>query len=389
MFCYIHIPFCENKCKYCKFASFWVFETEKINKYVNYLCDEITLPLSSQKNTSPLTPLLRGEGKKNLKSIYFWWWTPSTLNIEQISKIILTLKQKYTFDKNIEITLESTPNKITKDNLLWWQKLWINRLSIWVQTLNNKSLKEIWRGEKWNIIETLDLIKNKSPHPNPPSSGMTRGLLPNGEGSKINVNLDFIIWLPYVKLWEVKNDIELILDKYKFINHISVYMLEEHYYPDKWKNLWIKEEDYLCEYIDIKKFLKTKWFNSYEISNFAKKWYECKHNKAYWNHSEILAFWLWAHWYLNWYRYENYEDFEWYYNKWIKVKEKLYKNDIFLENIMFGLRTKWLKKEIYNKLNKIKIYNFIKNWYLKIEDELLKIEDKWILVMDYILGEIL
>ena len=372
LYSYLHIPFCENRCKYCRFASFWIYENEKITKYIEYLVDEIN-------NFSKLNNFnfINNKTNNNLKSIYFWWWTPSTLNLDQISKLILTLKQKLIFSSDIEITLETTPNKIIKENLLWWQKLWINRLSIWVQTLNNRSLEEIWRGNKWDIIKAMDILNN-----------YFINLCWAENNNNFNVSLDFIIWLPFVKRGEIKNNIKFILDKYKFVNHISVYMLEDQYYPNKWRYLWISEGEYLWEYVEIKIFLKHRWFYSYEISNFSKTWYECRHNKAYWNHSEILAFWLWSHGFLNSYRYENYDDFKSYYSWKIRCIEKLNKNDILLENVMFSLRTSWLKKEIYNKLNKEKIYYFIKNWYLKIENDILKIEDKWILVMDYILGEI-
>jgi len=136
-------------------------------------------------------------------------------------------------------------------------------------------LKEIWRWDKWNIIEALNCIKN---------------IWFN------NISLDFIIWLPHVKKWEIKKDIEYILSEYDFIKHISVYMLEEHYYPWNWEEISISENDYLWEYIEVKNFLESKWFNRYEVSNFAKLGYECKHNMAYWNHSEIKAIWLWSSW---------------------------------------------------------------------------------------------
>ena len=149
------------------------------------------------------------------------------------------------------------------------------------------------------------------------------------------------------------------------------------------------QEDYLWEYVKIKNFLKEKWFNRYEISNFAKTWYKCKHNKAYWNHSDMVAFWLWAHWFLDWVRFSYSDNFLDYYNDKINIEKKLEKDDIFLEKVMFLLRTSWLKQEIYEKLNSKKIQEFIKSWYLKIDNGILKIEDKWVLVLDYILGEII
>jgi len=345
-YCYVHIPFCTSKCKYCRFASFWNLDKLKVDLYIKHLLKEIKISKTDLKN---------------LRSVYFGWWTPSVLSIKQLGKIIWNTT-------NTEITLEATPITVTKENLIWWKNIWINRLSIWIQTLNNDSLIEIWRWEKGSIIKALDNIK------------------------KIwfnNVSVDFIIWLPHVKKWEVKKDIKYILDNYNFIKHISVYMLEEQYYPWNWDSISIKEEDYLWEYIEVSNFLKNIWFKRYEISNFAFPWYECEHNKAYWNHSNVLAFWLWAHWCVNNTRYSNSEKFVKYYSGKQKIEKKLNEDDIFLENIMFQLRTIWLEKKIYEKLNKDKINYFIKEKYLQKKSDKIVLSDKWVLVLDYILGEII
>lgn len=367
-FCYIHIPFCELKCNYCRFASIWLSQEFQIDIYVKNLIKEI--------EKSPFK-------KEILDSIYFWWWTPSVLNKNQLNSIFLALNNKYDFNNNIEITLESTPNNVTKQNIKSWYELWINRISIWVQTLNKKSLKKINRGNKWDIIKALENLEKYS--------------------NIKNISLDFIIWLPYVKPWEILEDIKYILWKYDFIKHISVYMLEEYYnpdkiietkydnitYPDDWDKLWIREEDYLWEYRDIKKYLTKVGFNNYEISNYWKIWYECKHNIWYWEHDEVYGFWLWAYSFVKWIRYSNSDNFKDYY-LWKKLLiNKLNKNDIFLEKVMFWLRTSWLEKILYEKLNTKKIYYFLENWYLKKESDKLILTDSWVLVMDYILSEII
>jgi len=375
LYCYIHIPFCDLKCKYCRFASIWAFQDKKIEIYVNNLLKEI-----GNKNS-----LVKSRGffdDRILKSIYFGWWTPSVLKIDLMEKILNKLKKEFIFDKNIEITIESTPNNVVLENVISWQKLWINRLSIWVQTLNSDSLIEIWRWNKWDIINALELLK---------------------QSNFDNVSLDFIIWLPFVKTWEIKQNLDFLLSRYDFIKHISSYMLEEYYnkdkliqnkfdnivYPESWKNTWLDEKLYLKEYCEIVDFLKERWFSRYEISNFAKQNYECKHNKSYWNHSEVVSFWLSASSFLDKTRFTNSDDFSAYYNKKDIFQEKLDKTDIFLEKIMFDLRTSWIKKTDFKKLNEEKINYFMQNNYLKLEDDLLKLENKWVLVLDYILSEII
>jgi oxygen-independent coproporphyrinogen-3 oxidase len=368
---YIHIPFCDLKCKYCRFASIWKIQNLHINKYVSFLCEEI------KKVPVPLKPL---------KTIYFWWWTPSVLDEKNLRKIFKLLKNNFVFSYDIEITIESTSNDINLENLKLWQELWINRISIWIQTLNEKSLKEIWRGEKWDIKQCLNNLENFYENKN-----------------NSNINFDFIIWLPYVKKWEILENIKFVLDNYDFIKHISVYMLEDYYNPDKiietkydnitypkiWDELWLNEEDFLEEYSNIKSFLLKKWFVNYEISNFAKSWYESRHNKWYWNHKEVFAFGMWAWWYVNWLRYLNADNFKDYY-AWKKIfEEKLNKDDIFMEKVMFDLRTSWISKEIYSRLNQEKIKYFINNWYFKKESEKIILTDSWVLVLDYILKEII
>jgi oxygen-independent coproporphyrinogen-3 oxidase len=136
-------------------------------------------------------------------------------------------------------------------------------------------------------------------------------------------------------------------------------------------------------------------FNNYEISNYWKPWFECKHNIWYWNHSEVLGFWLWAYWFTNNFRYANSDSFKDYYAWKINFKNKLTEDDIFLEKVMFQLRTWGLKEENYKKLNTKKINYFIKNNYMffSLSSEgfkpLLKLSDSWILVMDYIISEII
>lgn len=369
MYWYIHIPFCDQKCSYCRFASIWNLQDLQIETYVQSLISEIK-ESKLIKNIQPL------------KTLYFWWGTPWVLKPEQLSRIISAVKNKYNFTENIEINLETTPFNVISENVKSWEKIWINRISMWVQTLNNDALKEIQRGNKWNIFSALD----------------------NLETSKIkNISIDFILWLPYVEKWEIWEDIKNILHKYHNIPHISVYMLEEYYepdmiieskydnitYPDNWKSMWLKSEDFEWEYISIKNYLESKWYNRYEISNYAKPWFECQHNISYWNHWEVIAFWLWAYGYCNNTRYRNSDNFIDYYWRKNIISDKNNSEDIFLESVMFGLRTSWINWELEKKLDTKKIKYFLEEKYLIRKNNLLQLTDKAVPVMDYILSEII
>jgi oxygen-independent coproporphyrinogen-3 oxidase len=322
-------------------------------------------------------------GSAKINTIYFWWWTPWVLREKQLDKIFTAIKVNYTFTKNIEITLEVTPDTVSKESVELWKKVWINRISMWVQTLNSKSLEVIWRGSKGDIEAALKILKE-------------------AHLEKISMSVDFIIWLPYVKKWEIVANIEYLLKNYGFITHISVYMLEDYYnadkiietkydnitYPENWWKLWLHEDQYLEEYVDVKKFLEEKWFFRYEISNFAKKWYECTHNQWYWSHKEVKAFWLWAYWYVDWVRYANSENFTQYYAGKKIYESELTQKDIFIEKMMFQLRTTWLRKNVYSQLNQEKITELLQEKFLIKKSDRIILSDKWVLVMDTILSQI-
>jgi oxygen-independent coproporphyrinogen-3 oxidase len=211
------------------------------------------------------------------------------------------------------------------------------------------------------------------------------------------------LWLPYVEKWEILENIKNILTQYNFITHVSVYMLEEYYepdmiieskydnvtYPDNWKSMWLKPDDFEQEYINIKQYLESQWYNRYEISNYAKQWFECQHNISYWNHWEVIAFWLWAYGYCNNIRYRNSDNFVDYYARKNIILEHNTPEDIFLESVMFWLRTSGITLALEKKLDAKKIKYFLDEKYLIRKNNLLQLTDKGVPVMDYILGEII
>jgi oxygen-independent coproporphyrinogen III oxidase len=372
LYSYIHIPFCESKCKYCRFASIGKSNDILIKKYISHLVNDI-------KNFK--TDFLNKSVLNWLKTIYFWGWTPSILNEDYLKEILNELKNKFKFARNIEISLETTPWNVNIENIKSWETLWINRISIGVQTLNNEALKEIGRDDKWSIINALNNLKYSSIK---------------------NISVDFIIWLPYVKEWEILRNIKYILKSFPFIKHVSVYMLEDYYkineensiyekikYPNSWHNIWIEEDLYLKEYLSIRKFLEKNWYHFYELSNSSKKWFECKHNKSYWNHSNNVWFWLWSHSFINKKRYAYKEDFLDYFKWKLEYEEILTDNDIFLEKVLFWLRTNWISKSIQNKLNINKISLLLKSWFLKKNNEKIVLWNKWFSILDYIIKEII
>lgn len=249
--------------------------------------------------------------------------------------------------------------------------------------IKRKSLKTINRDNKAKILNWLKLLKF----------------------SKIkNINVDLILWLPFVKKWEIFKNLKYLIKHFYFIKHFSVYMLEDFYeieeietwnnfdkiiYPNNWKDLWISQQQIWEEYIFISKYLSKKGFEKYELSNFWKKWFYSKHNNWYWKHKEYIWFWLWAHSFVENKRFANRSDFKWYYENKLEYEEYLEEKDLFLEKIMFWLRTWWVEKKFLNKLNREKIDFFVKNWFLKYQNNFLILTEKSYSLCDFILKEII
>lgn len=350
MFLYIHIPFCQSKCRYCSFSSFaWM--SGEIEKYLVHLKSEIKDFL--KKNN------------QNIESIYFGWWTPSLLSVEQIKDIIRLIRENSELNKNIEITLEANPENLRIDYIEWIKSAGINRLSMWIQSLNNRVLAEIGRKDKEVIYQALDNIK---------------------EVGFDNVGVDFIIWLPHEdRLWVSKN-IDIILSKYSFIKHVSLYMLEWNF-PKSWWDISIKQDEYQLEYEACIEVLNKHQITQYEISNFSVKWYECRHNKSYWNHREYRWFWVSAASLVWNKRLANSSQLSRYYEWVLDYEEELSEEDIELERIMFNIRTVWIDENIVKNITKLE--ELLQDNFLIKEDWIIRLTTKWVMICDYIIRELI
>lgn len=308
---YIHIPFCKTICSYCDFCKMFYNEV-LVNKYLLELEKEI------KKN-------YKGE---TLKTIYIGGGTPSSLNIKQLNKLLNIIKT-FKLEENYEFTVECNIENIDKEKLELLYKNKVNRLSIGIQTFNEKYLKFLNRNHtKKEIKEKINLAKNL--------------------GFK-NINIDLMYAFPDETLKELENDINefLKLD----ITHISTYSLiiEPHtkLYIDKIKNI---DEDLDRKMYDLicKKLNK---YNHYEISNFAKSGYESIHNLTYWNNENYYGFGLGASGYINNIRYDNTKNInEYLKGNYIKNKEVLTKNIEIENEFILGLRKiKGINIEKFNK----------------------------------------
>ena len=140
---YVHILFCERKCYYCAFNSFCASSEQK-EEYIDLLCEEIR----------------RRKSKKIVKTIYFGGGTPSVLSEEQFEKIVKVIYENFDVYDNAEFTVEVNPNSVTESFLQKLKSLRVNRISVGVQSLSDKSLKKIGRlHTKKEAIEKVRLIR--------------------------------------------------------------------------------------------------------------------------------------------------------------------------------------------------------------------------------------
>ena len=345
---YIHIPFCDSICSYCDFCKF-IKNEEWVNKYLVALEKEIK---SKYKN-------------ELLNTIYIGGGTPSCLNISELNNLFNIIKI-FNKDETIEFTFECNIENITKEKLELLYNNGVNRLSIGVQTFNNKYLNFLNRNHtKEDVINKINLAKKI--------------------GFK-NINIDLIYALPNQTLKELENDIDEFLKS--DITHISTYSL----IIEPNTKLYINNINNIDEEIDLKMYelicnkLKQNGYIHYEISNFSKVGFESKHNLTYWNNNEYYGFGMGASGYIDNIRYDNTRSFNNYINGiYIKESHKLDINETIENEFILGLRkiNGINKEEFKNKYNKnIKEIEIVKK--LLKEGKLLEDEKNIYINKDYI-----
>lgn len=351
---YIHIPFCKSKCYYCDFTSY-TNRGEQIEEYIQEVISEM-----GQYDLS----------KYHITTIYIGGGTPSFISEKYIQKLLQELQKRLTKNQtkweDIEITIEINPGTITKQKLQTYRKIGINRISIGLQTTNNKLLKQIGRIHTYQeFLEAYQLIKEI--------------------GFK-NINVDLMIGLPNQTIQDIKQSLEEI-EKLQ-PNHVSVYSLivEE---GTKIEQLIQKGELQLPEeeterqmYWYVKNKLELDGYKHYEISNFAKPGNESKHNVNCWEQKEYIGLGATAHSYLNGVRYSNSaftKKGEWSYLK-KHIEERQTLEDKKKEYMLLGLRKiegvsiqKFKEKYIDNP-----IFLFREEIERLVEDGLLEVDGDWI-----------
>lgn len=278
---YIHVPFCRSKCYYCDFNSFSGRE-ELIGCYFEALLTEIDVFAGYLHSNSEFTPV-------RLQTVFFGGGTPTFVPSSLISQVISRLDARFGLDPECEITIECNPGTVDIAKIEDYKASGINRISIGLQSASDKLLALAGRTHcAADFDRTVNLFVK---------TGFT------------NISVDLIEGLPGQQTSDLLDSLEFATNY--SLKHLSLYSLSiEQGTP--FYDLYHINDDLLPDAETERKmyhlaidFLKDKGFGHYEISNFAKPGFQCRHNVACWKGEPYFGFGAGAHSYFNNNRYSS------------------------------------------------------------------------------------
>ncbi|HMP52107.1 MAG TPA: radical SAM family heme chaperone HemW, partial [Candidatus Melainabacteria bacterium] len=313
---YIHIPFCSYKCDFCDFAAFAGLNHRE-GEYFEALSQEIKARL---ENT---------QAPVKLSSIYFGGGTPGMVSPHYIRAILDQIASLVELSPDLEICLEATPHSVSEQKLEQWKALGVSRLSVGIESFHEDELRSIGRDHsREEALRGLELALT----------------------SQIPVvSIDFMYGLPTQTLesWQATLDEAIALaERYPALKHISAYGLQlaensplygrfprdSDSYPD--------EELFAAMMFLLIDKLRQAGFVHYEVSNFAKEGFQCRHNSTYWRNRPYLAFGVGAHRYVDGVRSANWRSFNRYIRGFMEdeFSEEIDRETEIKEAVMLGLR---------------------------------------------------
>lgn len=242
---YLHVPFCKRKCFYCHFVK-GKYDEELVEKYIDALVKEIQL---------------RANPGYSIDTLYIGGGSPSLLKEKQVSTIVDCLYKYFQISDGIEFTIEMNPEDVTFEKLNGLKKAGINRLSIGVQSFMAGDLQYLKRTH--NARQAVSAVEN----------ALACGFA--------NINLDFIISLP-------GQNKETLAANFSFLQpydipHISAYLLED---VEKGEEKETRDHEL---YFYTVGHLADLGYIHYEVSNFSKAGYRCRHNLKYWENRDYVG----------------------------------------------------------------------------------------------------
>ncbi len=318
---YIHIPFCRRRCYYCDFAISVVGDkatgstSGTIEHYVKVLCQEI--------KTTPIHRL-------SLETVFFGGGTPSLLAVEQLSSILDTLNQRFGIAADAEISMEIDPGTFSLEQLKGYQNAGVNRVSLGVQAFQDELLSLCGRSHKsTDIFAAIEVLRQVE--------------IPD-------FSLDLISGLPHQTLDQWLASLEAAISMSP--SHISCYDLTiepvtafgRQYAPGT-KPL-PTDETTAQMYRIAQQMLTGAGYQHYEISNYAIRGHQCRHNRVYWENRPYYGFGMGAASYVNGCRFTRPRTRREYY-AWVQQLidaggvldcPEISEADVLLETLMLGLR---------------------------------------------------
>lgn len=297
---YIHVPFCDNICFYCDFCRV-KYKEDKVNKWLDTLEKEIKDKCFIQYET-----------------IYIGGGTPSSLDLDELKRLLELIKP-YT-NNVLEYTIEINPESIDEEKIKLLKEYNINRISMGIQSSDDKLLKDIGRRHNFNdCINVISLLRKYNLN---------------------NISVDLMYSLPSQTIEILNKTIDDILALK--VPHISIYSLTiEDNSIFKKRNIDKLDDDTEADMYEliINKLTNNNYLQ-YEVSNFALENHESKHNMSYWIYEDFLGISLGASSKINNQRYTNTTSFEKYFIDYNAKEEiiDLNKEDLIFENIMMSLR---------------------------------------------------
>ena len=283
---YVHVPFCLSKCHYCDFCSVCTKNDEKKQKYTDRLCQEICFVAQRIRDTHGMTP--------TADTVYFGGGTPTLLEIGQLENVINTVDREFGIESGSEITAEANPCTADEKKLRDMRSLGINRLSIGMQSAQNNELKIL--GRKHSFEDFVSFY----------NSARRTGF--------DNVSADLMYGIPEQTRESFAQSVKMLAELAP--EHISSYCLtlepNTRFYRNRDK-LILPDEDTVSDmYTDMSELLEYRGYKKYEISNFANKDKESRHNLKYWQCDDYLGFGAAAHSYFDGVRFAHSRDVEGY-----------------------------------------------------------------------------